>query len=210
MAPSGLDPDTLPDGIKAIDHRSVYVQDLIGDAALGALAQGAALLAWHASGRFCGRCGSPIEPGREERKMVCPACGHRAYPRLNPSVIVAVHDGDRLLMARYAKRPIPWFVLLAGFVEVGETVEQCVAREVREEVGISVKNIRYYGSQPWGMSGNLTLAFTARLDGPDTLTVDPEELAEARWFPRAEVPVQEGDRVSITQDMMRAFVAGRF
>ena len=165
---------------------------------------------WYRDNRFCGRCGSPMEPGREERKMVCPACGHRAYPRLNPSVIVAVHDGDRLLMARYAKRPIPWFVLLAGFVEVGETVEQCVAREVREEVGISVKNIRYYGSQPWGMSGNLTLAFTAQLDGPDTLTVDPEELAEARWFPRAEVPVQEGDRVSITQDMMRAFVAGRF
>ena len=132
------------------------------------------------------------------------------YPRINPAVIVAVHDGDRLLMTRYARRPIPWFVLLAGFIEVGETAEQGVAREVREEVGIQVKHIRYYGSQPWGMSGNLTLAYTAELDGGDRLTVDRTELAEARWFFRDQVPIRKEDRVSITQDMVRAFAAGRF
>lgn len=165
---------------------------------------------WYRDNRFCGRCGGPMEPGQDERKLLCPACGYQVYPRINPAVIVAVHDGDRLLMARYAKRPIPWFVLLAGFVEVGETAEQCVAREVREEVGIAVKNIRYYGSQPWGMSGNLTLAYTAELDGDSRLRVDRSELAEARWFARNEVPIQHSDRVSITQDMVRAFAQGRF
>ena len=165
---------------------------------------------WYRDNRFCGRCGGPMEPGMEERKLVCAACGFQVYPRINPAVIVAVHDGDRLLMTRYARRPIPWFVLLAGFIEVGETAEQCVAREVREEVGIQVKHIRYYGSQPWGMSGNLTLAYTAELDGGDRLTVDRTELAEARWFFRDQVPIRKEDRVSITQDMVRAFAAGRF
>lgn len=165
---------------------------------------------WYRDNRHCGRCGQPMWPDQKERKMICVACGHQVHPRINPAVIVAVHDGERLLMARYAKRPIPWFVLLAGFVEVGETAEQCVAREVWEEVGIRVKHIRYYGSQPWGMSGNLTLAYTAELDGEDRLTVDSEELAEARWFVRSEVPVQREDQVSITQDMVRAFARGVF
>ena len=164
---------------------------------------------WYGDNKYCGRCGTVLEHMRNERKLQCPACGHRVFPRLNPSVIIAVHDGDRLLMSRYAKLPIPWFVLLAGFVEIGETAEQCVAREVREEVGIRVKNIRYYGSQPWGMSGNLTLAYTAELDGSDALHVNPDELAEARWFPRDQVPVMKEDRVSITQDMVRAFADGR-
>lgn len=165
---------------------------------------------WYRDNRFCGRCGGPMESAVAERKLVCAACGYQVYPRINPAVIVAVYDGDRLLMTRYAKRPIPWFVLLAGFIEVGETAEQCVAREVREEVGIGVKHIRYYGSQPWGMSGNLTLAYTAELDGPDQLVVDRSELAEARWFGRDQVPVRPQDRVSITQDMVQAFRQGKF
>ena len=165
---------------------------------------------WYRDNRFCGRCGGPMEPGRTERKMICTSCGYQVYPRINPTVIVAVHDGDRLLMARYANRPIPWFVLLAGYVEIGETAEQCVAREVREEVGIRVKKIRYYGSQPWGMSGSLILAYTAELDGPDRLQVERSELAEARWFARGEVPIRREDQVSITQDMVRAFARGEF
>lgn len=165
---------------------------------------------WYRDNRFCGRCGRPMSPSMAERKLVCTACGYSVYPRINPAVIVAVHDGERLLMARYAKRPIPWFVLLAGFIEIGETAEQCVAREVQEEVGVAVKNIRYYGSQPWGMSGNLTLAYTAELDGSDRLTVEHRELSEARWFLRSQVPIQESDQVSITQDMVRAFARGAF
>ena len=148
--------------------------------------------------------------GREVPGSICPACGYHTYPRINPSVIIAVHDSDRILLSRYANRPVTWYVLLAGFIEVGETAEQCVAREVREETGLRVKNIRYYGSQPWGLTGGLSLAYTAELDGSDELRVDADELAEARWFRRDEVPVNQRDRASVTQDMMRAFVAGKF
>lgn len=165
---------------------------------------------WYGDNRFCGRCGQPMEHAATERKLFCPACGFQVYPRINPSVIIAVHDGDRLLLARYANRPVTWYVLLAGFIEVGETAEQCVAREVWEETGLRVKNIRYYGSQPWGITGGLSLAYTAELDGSDTPQIDPGELAEATWFHRNEVPVNERDHASVTQDMMRAFVAGRF
>lgn len=165
---------------------------------------------WYRDNRFCGRCGSVMRRERRERKLICPDCGCRVYPRINPSVIISVYDGNRLLMARYANRPINWYVLLAGFIEVGETAEQCVAREVWEEVGLRVKSIRYYGSQPWGLTGGLSLAYTAELDGADTLRVDREELAEARWFDRTEVPVNKRDQASITQDMVRAFAEGRF
>lgn len=165
------------------------------------------LYAWYGNNRFCGRCGGRMEPGEDERKMVCTKCGYSVYPRINPCIIVAVHDGERLLMTRYANRPVTWFVLVAGFIEIGETAEDTVRREVMEETGVKVKNIRYFDSQPWGVPGNLTLGFTAELDGADTLRVDTEELSEARWFLREEVPVPD-DAVSITAAMIRAFANG--
>lgn len=167
------------------------------------------LAAWYRQNRFCGCCGGVMAPGTRERNLVCQRCGALVYPRLNPAVIVAVTDGDRLLMTKYANRPtVQHFVLIAGFVEIGETVEQCVAREVMEEVGVRVKHIRYAGSQPWGCDGNLTLGYYCELDGDDSITLQREELAEARWFRREEVPVRE-DRASITAHMVRAFREGR-
>lgn len=164
---------------------------------------------WYRRNRFCGCCGGETEPGKDERKLVCPACGNEIYPRLNPAVIVAVTDGERLLMTKYANRPgVGRFVLIAGFVEIGETAEQCAAREVLEETGLRVKNLRYAGSQPWGCDGNLTLGYYCELDGDDAVTLQREELAEARWFPREEVPVPE-DRASITSHMIQAFHEGR-
>lgn len=167
------------------------------------------LYAWYQNNRFCGRCGSPMAPGTDERKLVCTSCGASVYPRINPCIIVAVHDGDRLLMTRYANRPVTWFVLVAGFIEVGETAEDTVRREVMEETGVKVKNIRYFNSQPWGVPGNLTLGFTAELDGEDQIRVDTGELSEARWFNREEVPVPD-DNVSITAALIRAFVNREF
>lgn len=165
------------------------------------------LARWYRSSRFCGCCGGEMEPGTDERKMVCPACGNQVYPRINPAVIAAVTDGDRLLMTRYAHGPVTRFVLVAGFVEVGETAEQTVAREVLEETGVRVKNIRYFGSQPWGCAGNLTLGYWAELEGGDALTVEESELCDARWFSRAEVPVPD-DATSLTSAMIRAFANG--
>ena len=167
------------------------------------------LYSWYQANRFCGHCGSKMIPGTNERKVVCPDCHAEVFPRINPAVIVAVHDGDRLLMTKYAGRPVGWFVLVAGFVEIGETAEDTVRREVMEETGVKIKNIRYFGSQPWGVPGNLTLGFTAELDGPDKITLDTGELAEGRWFRREEVPVPDDD-VSITAAMILAFVNHEF
>lgn len=167
------------------------------------------LYAWYQNNRFCGRCGSRMEPGTDERKLVCASCHYQVYPRINPCIIVAVHDGNRLLMTKYANRVVTWYVLVAGFIEVGETAEDTVRREVMEETGVKVKNIRYFHSQPWGVPGNLTLGFTAELDGSDQITVDTGELAEARWFEREEVPVPD-DSVSITAALIKAFVNREF
>lgn len=166
---------------------------------------------WYRSNRFCGRCGHPMRLGQKERSLVCPHCGNLVFPRLNPAVIVAVTDGERLLMTKYSGRThqVHHFVLVAGFVEIGETAEQCVAREVMEETGIHVKNIRYYGSQPWGCDGNLTLGYFADLDGDAHITLDDWELSDAHWFERQNVPVPENDLASITADMIRAFAEGR-
>lgn len=166
------------------------------------------LWSWYGGNRYCGACGSETRIAADERKVVCTHCGREVYPRINPSVIVAVTDGDRLLMTRYANRPVSWFVLVAGFIEIGESAEDTVRREVMEETGIRVKNIRYVGSQPWGIPGNLTLGYTCELDGSDQVQVDHEELAEAKWFNRSEVPVPDDD-VSITSAMIHAFAQGR-
>ena len=167
------------------------------------------LRGWYRASRFCGYCGNLMKPGIDERKVVCPVCHAEVYPRINPAVIVAVYDGDRLLMTRYAGRDVSWYVLVAGFVEIGESAEDTVRREVMEETGVRVKNIRYYGSQPWGTPGNLTLGYTAELDGDDAVTVDTTELDDARWFKRDEIPVPN-DTVSITSAMIRAFTEGKF
>ena len=166
------------------------------------------LWTWYESNRFCGKCGHPMELGQDERKVCCPRCGNAVYPRINPAVIAAVTDGDRLLMTRYADRPVTWFVLVAGFVEIGEAAEETVRREVLEETGLRVKNVRYFGSQPWGCAGNLTLGYWAELDGDDAVTLEERELAEARWFDRTEVPVMD-DNTSLTSAMVRAFAEGK-
>lgn len=165
------------------------------------------LWSWYRGNRYCGCCGSLMQTGTDERKMICLTCGNQVYPRINPAVIVAVCDGDRLLMTRY-NRPGSWFVLIAGFVEIGESAEDTVHREVMEEAGIKIKNIRYFGSQPWGIPGNLTLGYTCELDGDDTITLDTVELSEGRWFHRSDVPVPDDD-VSLTSAMIRAFSEGK-
>lgn len=162
---------------------------------------------WYRTNRYCGCCGKAMVPGIDERKLICPSCGNQVYPRINPAVIVAVTDGDRLLMTRYAAGPVQHFVLIAGFTEIGESAEETVAREVMEEVGLRVKNIRYYGSQPWGCSGNLTLGYLCDLDGDDQITVDHSELATGQWFSREQVPVPQ-DETSLTSEMIRRFAAG--
>lgn len=162
---------------------------------------------WYQNHRYCGRCGKPMQPDAKERMMYCDSCKIMEYPKISPAVIVGVINGDSILMSKYAGREYSNYALLAGFTEVGEAIEETVHREVMEEVGLRVKNITYYKSQPWALSESLLLGFFAELDGDDTITLDEEELAMADWFKREELPVKP-DNISLTNEMMMAFKNG--
>jgi len=163
---------------------------------------------WYESSRFCGRCGGRTVHDEKERMMRCPHCGNMIFPRINPAIIVGVTDGDRLLLTKYAGRGYTHYALVAGFTEIGETVEQTVAREVMEEVGLRVKNIRFYKSQPWGIDGGILLGFFCDLEGPDTITVDETELSLAHWHHRNALPIDD-DGYSLTREMFRVFGEGK-
>lgn len=165
------------------------------------------LYRWYQSRRFCGKCGSKMKPDTKERMMYCEKCGNMEYPKICPAVIIAVTDGNRLLMSKYAGRTYKKYALLAGFAEIGETVEETVKREVMEEVGLKVKNLRYYKSQPWSFTDTLLLGFYCELDGEDRITLDEEELALAEWFEREEIP-EVSSCESLTNEMMMKFKYG--
>ncbi len=142
---------------------------------------------WSRNHQYCGQCGHRTEDKSDERAKVCPVCGLVNYPRLSPAVIVAVVRGDRLLLASNKRFRRGFYSVLAGFVEPGETLEDCVSREIKEEVGISVKNIRYFGSQPWPFPNSLMVAFSAEYAGGD-ISADPSEIVEAGWFKAENLP----------------------
>ena len=166
------------------------------------------LYVWYRDNRFCGRCGAPAVHDAKERMMRCPQCGNMIFPKIAPAVIVAVTNGDKLLLSKYAGRAHTRYALIAGFVEIGETGEQTVRREVMEEVGLKVKNIRYYKTQPWGIESDLLLGYYCDLDGDETITMDEEELSLAGWYPRDNLPAQD-DGISLTREMIRVFEEGR-
>ncbi|WP_173383228.1 NAD(+) diphosphatase [Fibrobacter succinogenes] len=162
---------------------------------------------WESLNKFCGKCGNVTIRGDHERSIVCPKCGNVVYPRISPVVIVAVRNGDKLLMAHNIDNPNPRLFLISGFVEVGESLEQAVHREVMEEAGLRVKNIRYFGSQPWPFSDSMIAGFTAELDGDDTIRMQKEELSEAMWVKREDIPEYETD-VSISCCLIENFRRG--
>ena len=144
----------------------------------------------------------------KERMMYCPSCGRREYPVLMPAVIVGITNGDKIICSKYEGRSFKQYALIAGFAEIGETIEETVQREVMEEVGLKVKNLRYYKSQPWSFSGTLLFGFFCDVDGDDTLTVDHKELSIAQWFERDQIIGQDTDS-SLTNEMMMVFAAGK-
>ncbi|MCR5673854.1 MAG: NAD(+) diphosphatase [Lachnospiraceae bacterium] len=162
---------------------------------------------WYSDNRYCGACGVTLVPDKNERALRCEKCGRIIYPRINPAVIAGVINGDMLLITRY-NRGYAHNALVAGFCEIGETLEQTVAREVMEEAGIKVRNIRYYKSQPWGMAQDLLVGFFCDLDGADTIHMDEGELKYAKWTKRDEIELQPGN-LSLTNEMMRMFKENR-
>ena len=162
------------------------------------------LAEWYAKNRFCGACAHPLEHHDSMRALKCPHCGNLVFPRLNPAVIVCVCDPKRnkIVLTRYAAgRYAPIDALVAGFVEIGETIEDCVCREVREEIGLEVKNIRYYKSQPWGVAGDVLSGYWCDVDGDPTIHRDASELGRAVWVGPNQIPGQPDD-LSLTNEMM--------
>jgi NAD+ diphosphatase len=152
----------------------------------GLLAHAAALLHWRRTARFCGRCGAATVPGEGGHVRTCPACGLHLHPRTDPVVIMLVADGDRVLLGRRPGWPAGRYSALAGFVEPGESLEEAVAREVREEAGVDVRGVAYRSSQPWPFPGSLMLGFEAAWAGGEAVVADAE-LEAVRWFTAGEL-----------------------
>ena len=162
---------------------------------------------WYSDNRFCGRCGAALDLSTAERALCCPGCGNVIYPRINPAVIVGVTRGDSILITRY-RRGYAHNALVAGFTEIGETLEETVAREVMEETGIRVKNIRYYKSQPWGMAQDILVGFYCEAEGEGIIRMDENELKYAEWVRREDIVLQPNS-LSLTNEMMRMFREGK-
>jgi NAD+ diphosphatase len=178
---------TLPDPLLALAARAFQVAD------------------WDRSHRYCGRCGTPTRDKPGERAKECPSCGHIAYPRVSPAMMVLVTRGRDLLLARAHRFPPGMYSALAGFVEPGETIEDCIRREVREEVGIEVDGIRYFASQSWAFPHSLMIAYTATYAGGELRAAD-DEIADARWFTPDALPALP-TTVSIARRLIDATVA---
>jgi NAD+ diphosphatase len=167
------------------------------------------LVEWRRTHRFCGRCGTENEPARGERAMRCPRCSLLAFPRLAPAVITLVHDGgDQILLANNKNFGIPMYSLLAGFVEPGETLEEAAYRETLEEVGVAVRDLAYWGSQPWPFPHSLMLGFVAVADPEVPLALQASEIADAKWFPLDDLPMIP-PTMSIAGRMIEAWKASR-
>lgn len=198
-----LEGEPAAEGLAAAGLRELLA---VAPAGVGAAAGRAAqIVEWELGHAFCGRCGSPTDPSPSELARTCPRCGAHYYPRISPAAIMLVEDGERVLLARRAGTRLPFYSVLAGFVEPGETLEETVRREVLEEVGIEVDDVRYFGSQPWPFPSQLMIGFTARAAGGE-LTIDPAELADAGWYRPHELPEVPGP-FTIARHLIDDFVA---
>ena len=166
------------------------------------------LYVWYRDNQFCGRCGTKLAHDTLQRMMRCPKCGNLVFPKIAPAVIIGLTDGDKILMTKYAGREYKRYALIAGFTEIGETAEETVAREVMEEVGLKVKNIRYYKSQPWGFDSNLLLGYFCDLAEKAEIQLEEEELSLAEWVDYKDVP-DDPEGLSLTREMMVHFRESR-
>nr|WP_225426259.1 NAD(+) diphosphatase [Levilactobacillus brevis] len=171
-----------------------------------ASATAAHLGGWYYTHQFCGVCSKPLVQDVTERALVCRSCGHKIYPEISPAIIVAITNGDKILLTKFLTG-YKKYALLSGYVEVGETLEDTIKREVSEEVGLSVHNIKYYSSQPWAFTHSLLMGFTAELAELDkdlAINLETDELSKAQWFERDNIP-HDDKTLSLTWNMIEAF-----
>jgi NAD+ diphosphatase len=175
----------LPENYSMERLRGLY--DVLEDSVFWVAGRASHIANWDFTHQYCGRCGNKMILKKSERAKICSSCNSTTYPRISPAIIVAVTKGDQILLGRGANWAKNTFSVLAGFVDIGESLEDCVKREVKEEVNIDIKNIRYFGSQPWAFPDTLMVGFTAEYAGGE-IDVDENEIAEAHWFSRDKLP----------------------
>jgi NAD+ diphosphatase len=192
-----------PAGCQWRGLRTLFLQ--VSDPLLALAGRAFQIVEWDRSHQFCGRCGTRLRDRAGERAKECPACGHVVYPRVSPAMMVLVTRGRELLLARANRFPQAMYSALAGFVEPGESIEDCIHREVREEVGVEVDRLQYVASQSWPFPHSLMIAYTAEYAGGEMRPCD-EEIVEAGWFPIDALP-QLPSPVSIARQLIDATVA---
>ncbi len=193
----------VPDSLSCFGLRGLF--GLIDDTVLALAGRAVQIMDWDRSHQYCGRCGAPTEASTTERARICTACGQLHYPRIAPVVMALVRDADRLLLARSPRFPPGMYSALAGFVEAGEGLEQSLAREVREEVGVEITNLRYFSSQSWPFPHSLMIAFNCDYAGGE-IRVDPAEIESAQWFSVDGLP-NLPNPISIARRLIDATVA---
>lgn len=199
-----LSPDlTPPPGLELVPLRELHGQ--LEEPLFALAGRAVQLVDWDRTHQYCGSCATPMEQSRHERVKCCPRCGLRQYPRLSPAVIMLVSRGPEILLARAPRFRPGMYSVLAGFVEPGESLEETVAREVREEVGIEIQDIRYFGSQPWPFPNSLMVGFTARY-ASGNIVIDPTEIETADWFTRDSLPPVPG-KLSIARKLIDWFIS---
>ncbi len=192
-----------PGGLSWAGLRSLF--GAIDDRLFAVIGRAIQIMDWDRSHQFCGRCGTPTVMKTGELARQCPGCGQTHYPRIAPAVMALVRRGDRLLLARSPHFPPGMHSALAGFVEPGESLEQCLRREVREEVGLEVTDLRYFSSQPWPFPHSLMIAFTCEYAGGE-IVPEPGEIEAAAWFDLDNLPVLP-NRISIARRLIDATIA---
>lgn len=166
------------------------------------------LMHWYNDNRFCGKCGSLVHHKSDERALVCDACGNLLFPRISPAIIVAIICKDRILLAKGVNFRGGFYSLVAGYADIGETLEEAVSREVKEEVGLDVTGIRYYSSQPWPLSASMMIGFIAYADDRQPVVIDPHEISDAAWYSRDHLPSHPPASISIAGEMIEKFRNG--
>ncbi|HEY9876044.1 MAG TPA: NAD(+) diphosphatase [Candidatus Obscuribacterales bacterium] len=193
----------VPDGMTLCGLRELYGS--LDDTLFALSGRAIQIVEWDRTHQYCGHCATSTTQLPNERAKRCPNCGLVNYPRLSPAVIVLISHGDQLLLARAPRFPAGMYGLIAGFVEPGESLEETIVREVREEIGININDIRYFGSQPWPFPNSLMIGFTATYASGD-IAIDPQELEDAAWFSKHNLP-QLPPKVSIARKLIDWFIS---
>lgn len=167
------------------------------------------IMQWYTSNKYCGKCGTKTIYKKDERAITCPECKNTIYPKISPAIIVAITSKDKILLAHNSLFREKFFSLVAGYLDVGESLEEAVAREVKEEVGINIRNVRYYKSQPWPFSSSVMIGFFAEADDNQPIMIDNKEIVEAAWFTRDNLP-NHPTQQSIAGEMIDLFISGKY